>query len=86
MHLGGLASRVALKKLQKPTRKCERCGLHYASQENDTCPHCGSLSESELKAFLAQIANERASSRRLGFWFFFIAIILLWLVWSVSNT
>jgi hypothetical protein len=30
------------------TRKCKRCGLHYAATET-TCPHCSGLSNHELK-------------------------------------
>lgn len=73
MNLGGLGARAALK--QKPTKRCDRCGLRYPKDE-DKCTHCKDVSDSELAAFKEEIEAQRESGARLGFIFLVIALAL----------
>lgn len=77
MNMGGLGERFALLKMQKPTQRCERCGLRYVVEENDKCPHCGTLSNFELGALKERISMEQEGNRRLGQWFILIAVCVL---------
>ena len=75
MNIGGLGARAALR--QKPTRKCERCGLRYPKDLAD-CPHCHTIrTQADLEAFKAEKAAERAAGVRLGRLFIIVALILL---------
>lgn len=49
------------------SQRCERCGLRYARNE-ETCPHCRDLDDSELEEFLDDLARQREGGRNLG-WF-----------------
>lgn len=73
MNLGGLGARAALK--QRPTKRCERCGLRYPKDE-DRCTHCKNVSDSELAAFKEQIEAQRESGGRLGAIFLVMALAL----------
>lgn len=84
MNLGGLGARAALLKSQKPTKQCERCGLHYVVEGNDTCPHCGSLSDRELQVLLEHKEREQAGNRSLGLLFVVVAIGLAAVLITVS--
>lgn len=86
MSLGGLGARAALLKSQKPTKECERCGLHYVVEENDTCPHCGSLSDGELQELLEHKEREQKGNRSLGLIFLVVAIVLAAILITVSVT
>jgi len=76
MILGGLGLKAALMQQQKPTKKCDRCGLYYPKDEQK-CIHCGDLSNNELQQFLEKIENEKISSKNLGMLFFYIAILMI---------
>jgi ribosomal protein L37E len=75
--LGGLLAKAASLRNQKPTKRCNRCGLRYSYEDNEKCPHCGSLSDSELRELKKKIETEQAANRRLGVWFALAAIIIL---------
>ena len=75
MNIGGLGARAALK--QKPTNKCDRCGLRY-SKDMYSCPHCSDIkSDSELESFKENIENERKAGAHLGVTFLYIALVLI---------
>ena len=76
MNLGGLGLKAAHMRQQKPTKKCDRCGLYYPETENK-CTHCGELSGDELQLLLERIEEERKSSNNLGKLFFYIAILIV---------
>jgi len=84
VNIGGLAAKAAMLKHQKPTIPCTRCGLHYVAEENEQCPHCGSLSEFELARFLEKLEQERLGRNQLGFWFGIAALIIAFLLVVVS--
>lgn len=62
--------------LQKKKQKCERCSLYYLKTE-DTCSHCGNLSEVELQNFLEKVEQEKAAAANLGNLFIYISILIL---------
>ena len=72
----GAGLRLAFMSRQKPTKKCERCGLLYPEDE-EICSHCGELNGLELQMFLERIAEERQSTVNLGKLFFYIAMLLI---------
>ncbi len=76
MALGGLGLKLATLRLQKPTRKCQRCGLRYP-KEAEKCTHCGELGERELNQLRQTIDEHRQSNRRLGLIFVVAAVLLL---------
>jgi len=84
MSIGGLVAKAALLKQQKPTKPCERCGLHYVAEENEQCPHCGSLSETELRDLLEKQMSERRGRNQLGIWFVIASIIIVFLMVVIS--
>jgi len=55
---------------------CQRCGLLYAKKQPD-CPHCQSLTDVELKAFIRRRAEELVGIKYLGRLFFAVAAVLL---------
>lgn len=83
--LGGLLAKAASLKNQKPTEKCKRCGLQFTFEDNKKCPHCGSLSESELNELKEKIESEHTGNRRLAAWFVVAALIILALMIIYSN-
>lgn len=86
MSLTGLAAKIAHLSSLKHTRPCERCGLHYAPQEGEPCPHCGGLNESALAALKAELRREEAGGRALGIGFALMAIailVLLLIIWRL---
>jgi|GEM_PF-4541601 len=74
MSIGGLVAKLALVKSQKPTQKCERCGLHYP-KDAAVCTHCGNLDDRGLNELLEAIEFQRESNRRLGLLFAGLAIL-----------
>ena len=41
-----------------PTRNCARCHLDYAEEE-DRCPHCGSIEDHELQDYLHALEEKK---------------------------
>lgn len=76
MRLAGLSMALAHMRNRKPTKKCERCGLRFVIDE-EHCPHCHGLSESDLSAFKKKIANEHRHTQKLGNLMLFGALVLL---------
>ena len=76
MNIGGLAGRAALLKKALHDKRCPRCHLHYDSAKHKTCPHCGSLNESELEQFLFQREQQAESNRSLGLRFLAVTLLL----------
>ena len=81
MRMTGLGMAFAHMRNRKPTRKCERCGLRYPVDQ-DACPHCTGLSESQLDALKARIARRHVANGRLGRGFLLgaVAIVLVMLL------
>lgn len=73
MRIGGLGSRAALQ--QKPTKSCDRCGLRYPEDE-ESCPHCKDIHDSELAGFKEHIQARHEAGARLGRTFFMIAVAI----------
>lgn len=76
MGIGGLALKIAALRLQKPTKKCDRCGLRYP-KDAEKCPHCGELGERELQELKEKIQEHRRSNKRLGLMFVIAAVIVI---------
>lgn len=71
--LGLLAKAFSKPKL---TKACDRCGLHFAEDEDD-CPHCKDISsEFELNLFKEKIEQEKQAGGKLGQLFFMVALII----------
>jgi uncharacterized membrane protein YvbJ len=75
MSFGALGAKAASVRYQKPTKRCDRCDLHYPEDE-EKCIHCGDISDNELLQFLEKIEDEKISARNLGSLFFYIAILI----------
>ncbi len=86
MSIGGLGARAAMLKNQKPTKKCERCGLRYVEPSPDKCPHCGDLCEARLHQLLDKVQREAKASKSLGKYFLFAAILTAVLLVLASVT
>ena len=76
MSIGGIGTKLALAKSQKPTQKCKRCGLLYP-KDAAFCPHCEKLDDVELKDLLGAIESQRESNRGLGLLFAGVAGLLV---------
>ncbi|MBB5210887.1 hypothetical protein [Microbulbifer hydrolyticus] len=46
-------------------------------EDNESCPHCGSLTDSELLQLLEEIEKQQSGNRRIGIIFGFAAAIVL---------
>jgi len=58
------------------SKKCERCGLRYPSDE-EHCEHCFNLSDKEVDELKSRIREEQKSNMNLGRLFFYICILFL---------
>jgi len=47
-----------------PTRNCARCHLDYAEEE-DRCPHCGSIEDHELQDYLHALEEKKKRKNRI---------------------
>ena len=72
MSVGGFD----LRRLQKPTQNCPRCGLYYPKGAGK-CSHCGDLGDEELKQLLNDIDKYDQSNRNLGLLFLTVAVVIL---------
>lgn len=50
---------------QKPSRKCNRCGLRYAI-DSETCPHCSELIDEEVTRLKRRLMREQTRNGQLG--------------------
>ena len=73
MGLGGV---WAHRRNQKPTIKCQRCGLRYP-HDDDKCIHCGHLDDDGLKVLLDKLHKQAQSNKRLGFILLSLSLLLL---------
>ena len=85
MSLGGLGARAILLKDQKDTKPCDRCGLHYVPEDNEKCPHCGSLDQAGLKKLLKEIERQNQGNRKLGLLFFIGMLVVVFIMLVVAN-
>ena len=85
MSIGGLGARAALLKGQKNTKPCERCGLHYISEENEQCPHCNSLDEAGLKKLIEQVERHHQGNKKLGMMFFIVMLAVGFIMLVLSG-
>ena len=76
MSIGGLGLSAAVRRLQKPTIKCPRCGLYYPKAA-EKCTHCGDFGNEELKQLLNAIDKHHQSIRNLGLLFLAVAVLVL---------
>lgn len=76
MNIGGLGAKLAQVKSQKPTKQCERCGLHHEI-DLESCPHCSHLDERALKELLIRIENEYQARKSMGRTFMVVAAVLI---------
>ena len=64
----------------RQSRSCSRCGLRYPVKndagEDDACPHCDGLTESELLQLKEEIKLRRKSLRDLGYRLYLLAAIV----------
>ena len=74
--IGGAGTKLAQALKQAPTKPCQRCGLHYSEQEHDQCPHCSSLSDSELVQLQQTVQAEKRGNHYLGMKFLAISLML----------
>jgi uncharacterized membrane protein YvbJ len=84
--MGGLGARAVLLKDQKDTKPCKRCGLHYAPDENEQCPHCAALDHAGLKKLLEQIEQQTEGNRKLGRRFLIGMLVVGLIMLIVANT
>lgn len=61
---------------QKPNRTCERCGL-LTRKDRKECKHCKKLDDTQLKAMLGNLNEEKASNFNIGNFFFILSIIVV---------
>ena len=71
----GLGLKLAHMRNNKPSQECTRCGLRYTI-DNENCPHCRNLSDSQLLELKKEISNNHEANKRLGKVFFIIAIAI----------
>lgn len=83
MQLGGLGLAGAFRRLQKKKKKCQRCGLLY-DYNLDECSHCSHLDENGLKELIEDHQEELEANASLGYLFFFLAILILGLLFVIS--
>ncbi len=72
----GMGAFGAFRRRQKPTKKCNRCGLRYTI-DNEECPHCSGLSDGEVKNLKQRFILEQIANSRLGTKMLLAAIVLL---------
>lgn len=72
----GLGMKMAQMLRQKPTRKCDRCGLQYA-EDDESCPHCSGLDAAGLAALKTQLEQQHESNLNLGRLFLYLAVLIL---------
>lgn len=65
MRAPGLGMFMSHMHNRKPTKRCERCGLRYKTDE-ENCPHCHDLSDAGVAALKRRFAREQTGNRRLG--------------------
>lgn len=70
---------------KEPTEKCKRCGQRY-TEENQHCPYCYHLSETELDDLKKRVSDEEIGNKKLGIIFFVAALIILALLIIFSIT
>ena len=61
----GLGMFMSHMRNRTPTKKCGRCGLKYKIDE-ENCPHCHNLSDTEVDALKQRFAREQIGNQRLG--------------------
>ncbi|MES9970047.1 MAG: hypothetical protein ABW092_08425 [Candidatus Thiodiazotropha sp.] len=72
----GMGAFGAFRRQQKPTKKCNRCGLRY-TVDKQACPHCSDLSDDEVKNLKKRFRLEQIANARLGTKMLFAAVALL---------
>ena len=64
----------------RQSRSCSRCGLRYPGKgdagEDDACPHCSGLTESELLQLKEKIELRKESLRDVGQRMYLLAAIV----------
>jgi uncharacterized membrane protein YvbJ len=81
----GLGTTFALMRNIKPTQKCKRCGLRYATDE-ENCPHCHDLDDIELGHLLRRIKKESRSNADLGMKLLYTALICTIILLLIALT
>jgi hypothetical protein len=74
MNIGCLGMRSAVE--QKPTKRCDSCGLRYPKEE-PACTHCKDITTvSELLAFKREIESKHIAGSNLGKRFIVVGLVL----------
>ena len=68
------------------SKRCDRCGLEYPCGEDDSCPLCRHLSDSQAKRYGLKVREARAEANRpIAFLFALLAILCAGLFFYASK-
>ena len=66
-----------------PTKKCERCELHY-SIDKENCPYCKDLNDKQVVLLKMKTRKQQKGNAKLGRLFMYVSILLAILMLALN--